>query len=87
MSLVGITLTGIARVSFSGILYASGGRTHCLFGVDFPLVSGVLLACWHLLQVRSLLLMAVLLLVSCSAGLRIYQIPKILLIYRRHRRR
>ena len=87
VSLVGITLTGIARVSLSGILYASGGRTHRLFGVDFPLVSGVLLASWHLLQVRSLLLKVVLLLLSCSAGLRIYQIPKILLIYRRHRRR
>lgn len=87
MSLVGITLTVIARVSLSGILYASGGRTHRLFGVDFPLVSGVLLASLHLLRVRSLLLKIVLLLLFWSTGLRVDQIPEILLIYREHRRR
>lgn len=47
----GITCAGIARVSLTCVLYTCRGGTHCFFGVDFPLVSGVLLASLHLLRV------------------------------------
>jgi hypothetical protein len=49
----GITCAGIARVSLPRVLYACRGGTDCFFGVDFPLVSGVLLASLHLLRVRT----------------------------------
>lgn len=53
MLVCGITCARIARVSLPIVLYACRGGTHCFFGVDFPLIPGVLLACLHLLRVRT----------------------------------
>ena len=90
MFISGITCARIARVSLPSVLYACRGGTHCFFGVDFPLVSGVLLAGLHLLRARTrldllkiLALVVFLLLIGKSLiipGL----LPKLLLIASRN---